>query len=82
MHKIVEEAEKRGDLKAWYILLEGTTGNTGIAAAMVGAAKGYRVIIVMPAGMSEERKKTIAAYGAELVLTPGPKAMLTWYWKK
>ncbi|ABI68906.1 cysteine synthase A [Syntrophomonas wolfei] len=71
VHKIVEEAEKRGDLKPGMILLEGTTGNTGIAAAMVGAAKGYRVIIVMPAGMSEERKKTIAAYGAELVLTPG-----------
>lgn len=71
VHKIVEEAEKRGTLQPGMILLEGTTGNTGIATAMVGAAKDYRVIIVMPEGMSEERKKTIRAYGAELVLTPG-----------
>ena len=70
-HKIIEKAEERGDLKPGMILLEGTTGNTGISTAMVGACKGYRVIIVMPEGMSEERKKTIAAYGAELVLTPG-----------
>lgn len=68
---IVERAEASGDLKPGMILLEGTTGNTGIATAMVGAAKGYRVIIVMPEGMTEERKKTIQAYGAELVLTPG-----------
>lgn len=68
---IVENAEQRGELKPGMILLEGTTGNTGISAAMVGAAKGYRVIIVMPEGMTEERKKTIRAYGAELVLTPG-----------
>lgn len=71
VHKIVEMAEQRGELKPGMILLEGTTGNTGIATAMVGAAKGYRVIIVMPQGMTEERKKTIQAYGAELVLTPG-----------
>jgi len=69
--EIVERAEKRGDLKPGMILLEGTTGNTGIATCMVGASKGYRVIIVMPEGMSDERKKTIRAYGAELVLTPG-----------
>ncbi len=71
VHSIVEKAEAKGELKPGMILLEGTTGNTGIATAMVGAAKGYRVIIVMPEGMSEERKKTIRAYGAELVLTPG-----------
>jgi len=71
VYAIVEKAEQRGELKPGMILLEGTTGNTGIAAAMVGAAKGYKVIIVMPEGMSEERKKTIRAYGAELVLTPG-----------
>ncbi|HPF20542.1 MAG TPA: PLP-dependent cysteine synthase family protein [Syntrophomonas sp.] len=71
VHKIVEKAEQRGDLKPDMILLEGTTGNTGIATAMVGAAKGYQVIIVMPEGMSEERKKTIQSYGAQLVLTPG-----------
>ncbi|MBO8158706.1 cysteine synthase A [Thermosyntropha sp.] len=71
VHAIVEKAEERGELKPGMILLEGTTGNTGIATAMVGAAKGYKVIIVMPEGMSEERKKTIRAYGAELILTPG-----------
>lgn len=71
VYSIVEKAEQKGALKPGMILLEGTTGNTGIAAAMVGAAKGYPVIIVMPEGMSEERKKTILAYGAELVLTPG-----------
>ena len=69
--EIVEKAEQRGELKPGMILLEGTTGNTGISTSMVGASKGYRVIIVMPEGMSEERKKTIRAYGAELVLTPG-----------
>lgn len=71
---IVEQAEKRGELKPGMILLEGTTGNTGISTAMVGAAKGYKVIIVMPEGMTEERKKTIRAYGAELVLTPGAES--------
>lgn len=68
---IVDQAEARGDLKPGMILLEGTTGNTGIATAMVGAAKGYEVIIVMPEGMTEERKKTIHTYGAKLILTPG-----------
>lgn len=71
VHNIVAEAEKNGTLKPGMILLEGTTGNTGIATCMVGAAKGYEVIIVMPEGMSEERKKTIRAYGANLILTPG-----------
>ncbi len=70
-YQIIEKAEERGELRPGMILLEGTTGNTGISTAMVGASKGYRVIIVMPEGMSEERKKTITAYGAELVLTPG-----------
>jgi cysteine synthase len=71
---IVEEAERRGELRPGMILIEGTTGNTGIATAMVGAAKGYRVIIVMPEGMSRERQKVIRAYGAELVLTPGSES--------
>ncbi|TMI80136.1 MAG: cysteine synthase A [Bacillati bacterium ANGP1] len=71
---IVEEAERRGDLRPGMILIEGTTGNTGIATAMVGAVKGYRVIIVMPEGMSRERQKAIQAYGAELVLTPGSES--------
>lgn len=71
VHEIVRQAEERGVLKPGMILLEGTTGNTGISTSMVGACKGYRVIIVMPEGMSEERKKIIRAYGAELILTPG-----------
>ncbi len=71
---IVEEAERRGELRPGMILIEGTTGNTGIATAMVGAAKGYGVIIVMPEGMSRERQKVIRAYGAELVLTPGSES--------
>jgi cysteine synthase A len=64
-------AEERGELRRGMTIIEGTTGNTGIATAMTGAALGYPVVIVMPAGMSVERQKTIHAYGAELVLTPG-----------
>lgn len=71
VNQIVKAAEQRGELKPGMILLEGTTGNTGISTAMVAAARGYKAIIVMPQGMSEERKKTIRAYGSELVLTPG-----------
>jgi len=71
---LVEEAERRGELRAGMTLIEGTTGNTGIATAMVGAAKGYRVIIVMPEGMSRERQQAIRAYGAEVVLTPGSES--------
>ena len=62
VNQIVKAAEQRGDLKPGMILLEGTTGNTGISTAMVAAARGYKAIIVMPQGMSEERKKTIRAY--------------------
>lgn len=65
------QAEERSELRPGMTILEGTTGNTGIATAMTGAALGYPVIIVMPEGMSDERKKTIIAYGAELILTPG-----------
>ncbi len=68
---LVRRAEERGELRRGMRIIEGTTGNTGIATSMVGAALGYPVTIVMPAGMSEERQKTIRAYGAELVLTPG-----------
>ncbi|HUZ02566.1 MAG TPA: cysteine synthase A [Thermomicrobiaceae bacterium] len=64
-------AEERGQLRPGMTIIEGTTGNTGIATAMTGAALGYPVVIVMPAGMSVERQKTIQAYGAALVLTPG-----------
>jgi cysteine synthase A len=68
---IVAEAERRGDLRPGMTIIEGTTGNTGIATSMVAAAKGYPCIIVMPEGMSRERQQTVQAYGAELVLTPG-----------
>src|SRR5437016_14300327 len=71
---LVSEAERRGDLRPGMSIIEGTTGNTGIATSCVGAAKGYPVVIVMPDGMSEERKKTIRAHSAELVLTPGAES--------
>lgn len=69
--RMIEEAEKRGDLKPGMIILEASTGNAGISAAFVGAVKGYKVIVCMPEGMSEERKKTMRAYGADLIFTPG-----------
>ena len=71
---LVSEAERRGDLRPGMTIIEGTTGNTGIATSCVGAAKGYPVVIVMPEGMSEERKQTIRSYGAELLLTPGAES--------
>ena len=67
---MVEEAERKGILKPGMTIVEPTSGNTGIGLALVGVRKGYRVIIVMPENMSEERKKIIRALGAELVLTP------------
>lgn len=67
---MIEEAESSGCLKAGMTIVEPTSGNTGIGIALVGVRKGYRVIIVMPENMSEERKKIIRALGAELVLTP------------
>ena len=71
---IVEQAERRGELRPGMTIIEGTTGNTGIATSMVAAVKGYRCIIVMPEGMSVERRKIDLAYGAELVLTPGAES--------
>jgi cysteine synthase A len=71
---LVAGAEARGELRPGMTIIEGTTGNTGIATAMTGAARGYPVVIIMPAGMSDERKKTIQAYGAELILTPGAES--------
>jgi len=71
---LVSEAERRGELRPGMTIVEGTTGNTGIATSCVGAAKGYPVVIVMPEGMSEERKQTIRSYGAELVLTSGAES--------
>src|SRR5207302_6558428 len=70
----VSEAERRGDLRPGMTIIEGTTGNTGMATSCVGSAKGYPVVIVMPDGMCEERKKTFLAIGAELVLTPGAES--------
>ena len=68
---MIERAEERGDLKPGMTIVESTTGNAGIACAAVAAIKGYDCVIVMPRGMSIERKRMIEAYGAELVLTPG-----------
>ncbi len=70
---MIEEAERQGRLKPGMTIMEPTSGNTGIGLALVGVQKGYKVVIIMPENMSEERKKIIAALGAELVLTPADK---------
>jgi len=72
---IVDAAEKSGELKPGGTIVEGTSGNTGIALAMVGAARGYKVILTMPETMSKERRVLLRAYGAKLVLTPGASGM-------
>lgn len=72
---IINAAEKSGELKPGGTIVEGTSGNTGIALAMIGAARGYKVVLTMPETMSEERKMLLKAYGAELVLTPGSEGM-------
>jgi cysteine synthase A len=72
---IVDAAEKSGLLPKGGTIVEGTSGNTGIALAMVGAARGYKVILTMPETMSKERRVLLRAYGAELVLTPGSEGM-------
>lgn len=73
--QIILNAEREGKLKKGGTIIEATSGNTGIALAMLGASLGYRVVIVMPDSMSKERISAISAYGAEIVLTPGKDGM-------
>jgi len=72
---MVDAAEKAGKIKPNTIILEPTSGNTGIALAMVCAARGYKCVLTMPETMSKERRMLLRAYGAELILTPGPDGM-------
>jgi len=72
---MIQAAEKAGDLKPGGTIIEPTSGNTGIALAMVAAAKGYHCILTMPETMSVERRQLLALYGAEIVLTPGSEGM-------
>jgi cysteine synthase len=72
---MIDAAEASGELKPGGTIVEATSGNTGIALAMVGAARGYRVVLTMPESMSKERRALLRAYGAELVLTAAPEGM-------
>lgn len=72
---MVEQAEQRGELKPGMTIIEPTSGNTGIGLALVAAVKSYRLILTMPETMSMERRRLFAAYGAELILTPGSQGM-------
>jgi cysteine synthase len=72
---MIDAAEAAGELKSGGTIVEATSGNTGIALAMVGAARGYRVVLTMPESMSKERRALLRAYGAELILTPAAEGM-------
>jgi cysteine synthase A len=72
---MIEQAERKGKLKPGMTIMEPTSGNTGIGIALIGVQKGYRVVIVMPENMSEERKRIISTFGAELLLTPAEKSI-------
>ena len=72
---MIAEAEKNGLLKPGSTIIEPTSGNTGVGLSLVGAFKGYKVILTMPETMSIERRKLAAAYGTEIVLTPGSEGM-------
>ncbi|MEI8240888.1 MAG: pyridoxal-phosphate dependent enzyme, partial [Actinomycetota bacterium] len=72
---MLDAAEAAGKLGPDTIIVEPTSGNTGIALAMVAAARGYKIVLTMPETMSKERRQLLRAYGAELILTPGPEGM-------
>ena len=72
---MLEQAEKRGDIRPGATIVEPTSGNTGVGLALVGAVKGYKVILTMPENMSQERQRLLKAYGAELFLTPAAEGM-------